>query len=127
MPLGRVLGKGVLGPSSNDHRNAVGSIPTDLVAEHSARIPHEGARGTLPLDESFVEGRETSFGSPPHSGPLLTHIFWIDLPMAYIYFDHNVPRSCHLVMDTPALTPLCVLTLTNYATIRDVSKKTFQT
>ena len=114
--------KRVWNPSSNDHRNVVGFLPTDLVAEYSARIPLEGARGTIILlNESFVEGRKTSFGAPPHSGPLLNQIFWIDLSMAYIYFDHNMPRSCHLVMDSSALTPLCVLTLTKYATIRDIS------
>ena len=36
------------------------------------------------------------------------------------YFDHNIPCSGHLVMDTPALAALCILTLTNYVTILDV-------
>ena len=64
-------------------------FPTDLVAEHSARMPPEGARDTFPLNASFVEGREATFGAPPHSGPLLTHIFWSALSVAYIYFDHS--------------------------------------
>ena len=98
----------------------LGPLPTDLVAEHSARMPPEGARGKFPLNASFVEGREASFGAPPHSGPLLTHIFWSALLMAYIYFDHKMSFSGHLIMDTPALTALGVVTLTNYTTIVDV-------
>ena len=42
------------------------------------------------------------------------------------YFDHNIPCSGHLVMDTPVLAALCVFTLTNYVTILDVYKKTLQ-
>ena len=80
-------------------------------------MPAEGARGTFPLKASFVEGREASFGAPPHSGPLLTHIFWSALSMAYFYFAHNMPWYDHFVMDIPPLAALCVLTLTNYATI----------
>ena len=95
----------------------LGPFPTDLVAEHSARMPPEGARGTFPLKASFVEGREVSFGALSHSGPLLTHIFWSALSMAYFCLAQNMPWSGHFLMDTPALAFLCLPTLTNYATI----------
>ena len=81
---------------------------TDLVAYHSVRMPPEGAWGTFPLNASFVDGREASFGAPPDSGPLFTHIFWSALSLAYIYFDHNMPSSDHLAVDTPALAALCL-------------------
>ncbi len=85
-------------------------FPTDLVAEHSARMPSEGARGMcagkVPLNVPFVDDREASFGAPPHTGPLLTHVFWSALSMAYIYLGHNMPCSGHLVMDTPVLAPM---------------------
>ena len=84
-------------------------------------MPSEGARGTFPLNASFVDDIEASFGAPPHTDPLLTHVFWSALSMAYIYFGHNMLCSGHLAMDTPALAALCVLTLTNYATILDGS------
>ena len=42
------------------------------------------------------------------------------------YFDHNIPCSGHLVMDTPPLPVLYVLRLTNYVMILDVYKKTLQ-
>ena len=98
----------------------LGPFQTDLVAEHSARMPPECARGTFPMNASYIEGREASCGAMPHCGPLLTHVFWSALSMAYIYVDHNMPCSGQLFMDTPALAALCVLTLTNYATILDV-------
>ena len=117
MSLGRVVETIVLDPSSNEMM--LGLCPTDLVADHSARMPPEGTRNKFPLNASFVDGRVASFGAPPHSGPLLNHIFWSALEIAYIYFDHNMFCSGHLATDTPALTALCVMTLTNYATIVD--------
>ena len=85
-------------------------FPTDLVAEHSARMPPpEGERGTtFPLYAPIVESREGSCGAPPDSCPLLTRILWSALSMAYISFDHNMHCSDHLVTDKPALAAICL-------------------
>ena len=55
-----------------------GPFPTDMVAEHSAKMPPERAKDTFPLNAPFGEDREGSFG------PLLIHILWRALSMAYI-------------------------------------------
>ena len=55
--------------------------------------PFPTGLATFPLNASFGECREASFGAPSHSGPLLTNVLWSALSMAYIWFDHNMPCS----------------------------------
>ena len=84
MSLGRVVGQKFWIHLPMTIEILVGPFPTDLVAAHFARMPPESPQGTFPLNAAFGEGRVAHFGAPTHSGPLLTHVFWSALSMAYI-------------------------------------------
>ncbi len=95
MSLRRVVEQRVLDPTSNEM--PLGQCPTDLVAEHYARMPPDGARGKFPLNASFVEGREASFGATPHSGPCLP--IFSEVPWQWRTF--TLTRTCFALGTLP--------------------------
>ena len=76
------------------------------------RLPPVGGQDIFPLNASFVEGRNASFGAPPHYAhclPILPGVpcQWRTFSLTIL----NMLCSDHLVIDTPTWPPYAYIDL----------------